>query len=263
MVRLAPPSSFNVETSNALGFAWSATSEQLFTVMQSTNSNGQSVYTLLSLYPFEVPADLTLSSSATSIAYDGSFTVTAHLGFTATNQAYSVYQTVAGHPRQLVRSCPCGLSGSFTTGGSLWTTNTTYTAVYTGEQLYEPSTVTLAVKVGAKISDSLSGYYKSSTVTGLEYRLYHRNATLKDLVTVAPNKTGECVRFEVQKSTNGVWHANTVSTCAALNKWSQTMLTSKLGSTGWYRFRPDFTASAKDITNVSTDGGWVYYVVPS
>jgi hypothetical protein len=41
------------------------------------------------------------------------------------------------------------------------------------------------------------------------------------------------------------------------------MRTSKLSSTGWYRFRPDFTASAKDTTNVSTDGGWLYYVIPT
>jgi hypothetical protein len=42
---------------------------------------------------------------------------------------------------------------------------------------------------------------------------------------------GECVRFEVQKSANGV--------------------------------RPDFAASGKDVSNVSTDGGWIYYVAPS
>jgi hypothetical protein len=37
----------------------------------------------------------------------------------------------------------------------------------------------------------------------------------------------------------------------------------KLGPTGWFRVRADFTASAKDTTNVSADGGWVYYVVTS
>jgi hypothetical protein len=257
------PSSFDVESSSPVDFAWAADSEQLFTVMRSTNIDGDSIYTLLSLYPFErVPADLTLASTATTIGYGGSFTVTAHLGVTYTNPNYSFYQTIAGHPRQLVQSCPCGLPGVVGTTASSWTTNTTYTAVYTGDALYEPKTVTLAIKVGAKIADSLSGYYKTTTVAGLQYRLYHRNATLKDLVTVTPKKTGECVRFEVQKSVGNVWHADTLSGCATLNKWSQTMLTSKLGSTGWYRFRPDFTASAKDTTNVSTDGGWLYYVVP-
>jgi hypothetical protein len=261
---LSLPPGYLVNSSDPVGFAWSANSQQLFTVIESTSAySSNPVFTLLSLYPFErVPADLTLTSTATTIGYDGSFTVTPHLGVTDGNRAYSVYRTIAGHPRQLVYSCPCDPSGSFTTSGSSWTTNTTYTAVFTGDARYQPTTVTLAIKVGVKVSNSLSGYYKSTTVAGLDYHLYHRNATLKDLVTVAPNKTGECVRFEVQKSINGVWHPDTLSGCAALNKWSQTMLTSKLGSTGWYRFRPDFTASAKDTTNVSTDGGWLYYVVP-
>lgn len=34
-----------------------------------------------------------------------------------------------------------------------------------------------------------------------------------------------------------------------------------LGPTGSFRVRADFDASAKDTTNVSTDGSWVYYVV--
>jgi hypothetical protein len=41
----------------------------------------------------------------------------------------------------------------------------------------------------------------------------------------------------------------------------QLAMSRKLGPTGWFRVRADFTASAKDTTNVSTDGGWVYYVV--
>jgi hypothetical protein len=262
---LSLPPGFQVNSSDPVGFAWSATSQQLFTVIESTSDYSPNpVFTVLPLYPFErVPADLTLTSTATTIGYDGSFTVTPHLGVTDGNRAYSVYRTIAGHPRQLVYSCPCDPSGSFTTGGSSWTTNTTYTAVFTGDARYLPTTVNLEVKVGVKIADSLSGYYKATTVAGLQYHLYHRDATLKDLVTVTPGKTGECVRFEVQKSTNGVWHPDALSGCAALNKFSQTMLTGKLGSTGWYRFRPDFTASAKDTTNVSADGGWLYYVVPS
>lgn len=48
-----------------------------------------------------------------------------------------------------------------------------------------------------------------------------------------------------------------------LNKYSQTLMSRKLGPTGWFRVRADFTASAKDTTNVSADGGWVYYVVTS
>jgi hypothetical protein len=261
---LPVPTSFDLQSSSPVGFGWSASGNQLFTVMESTSYQGDSIFSLLSLYPFEqVPAPLTLTSTATTIGYDGAFTATAHLGVTDTNRAYSVYETTPGHPKQLIHSCPCDPSGITTISGSSWTTNTTYTAVFTGDAQYLPTTVALTIKVGVKISDSLSGYYKTATVAGLDYHLYHRNATLKNLVTVAPNKTGECVRFEVQQSVKNVWHADGTTGCTALNKWSQAMLTRKLTATGWYRFRADFTASAKDTTNVSTDGPWLYYTVPS
>jgi hypothetical protein len=258
------PSSFDTESSSPIGLAWSASSEQLFTVMESGSYQGGAVYTLLSLYPLErVPADLTLTSTATTIGYDGSFTVTPHLGVTDGNRAYSVYRTIAGHPRQLVWSCPCDPSGSFTIGGTSWTTNTTYTAVFTGDARYQPTTVTLTIKVGAKVATALSGYYKTAEVSGLQYHLYHRNATLKDWVTVTPSKQGECARLEIQQAVKSVWRADATTGCVALNKWSQAAIPRTLSATGWYRVRADFTASAKDTTNVSADGGWLYYVVPS
>jgi hypothetical protein len=259
------PAGFQVNLSYPVGFAWSANSQQLFTLIESTSGYSPNpVYTLLVLSPFaRVPANLTLTSTATTVQYGASATITAHLGYTYGPPDFSVYQTPAGQPRQLLWSGEIEPSNTITSSDSSFTRNTTFTATYGGDPRYDAATVNLAIKVGVKIADSLSGYYKTTTVAGLPYHLYHRNATLKDLVTVTPSKTGECVRFEVQKSVNGVWHPDTISGCAALNKWSQTMRTSKLSSTGWYRFRPDFTASAKDTTNVSTDGGWLYYVIPS
>ena len=39
------------------------------------------------------------------------------------------------------------------------------------------------------------------------------------------------------------------------------MMARRLGPTGSFRVRADFTPSAKDTANVSTDGGWLYYEV--
>ncbi len=182
-----------------------------FTVMESGSYHGGAVFMLLSLYPFErVPAPLTLTSTATTVGYDGSFTVTPHLGVTDGNRAYSVYVTVAGHPRQLVYSCPCDPSGSFTTGGSSWTTNTTYTAVFTGDARYEPATVNLAIKVGVKVSAALSGYYQSIRISVTQYRVYHHTATLKDAVAITPDKAGECVKLQIQKYADNAWRAYTM-----------------------------------------------------
>lgn len=105
--------------------------------------------------------------------------------------------------------------------------------------------------------------YKISTVAGLQYHVYHHTATLRNLVTVVPSKVGECARLEIQQGSNSVWGRSTFTNCMDLNKYSQTVLTRKLGPTGWFRVRADFDASAKDTTNVSTDGSWVYYVVTS
>jgi hypothetical protein len=75
------------------------------------------------------------------------------------------------------------------------TRNATFTAVFTGDARYEPTTVTLDIKVGAKVATALNGYYKSAKVIGVEYRVYHQTATLKGAVTVTPDKRGECVKL--------------------------------------------------------------------
>jgi hypothetical protein len=262
---LSLPPGFQVNLSYPVGFAWSANSQQLFTVIESTSDySSNPVFTVLSLYPFErVPADLTLTSATTTIGYGGFYSVTAHLGLTYGNRAYSVYRTTAGYPRELIYSCPCDPSGSITFTGTATTRNTTFTATFTGDARYDPATVTLNIKVGAKVTSSVSGYYKISTVAGLQYHVYHHTATLRNLVTVVPSKVGECARLEIQQGSNSVWGRSTFTNCMDLNKYSQTVLTRKLGPTGWFRVRADFDASAKDTTNVSTDGSWVYYVVTS
>jgi hypothetical protein len=260
---LSLPYSYIVNASAPVGFAWSASSEQLFTIIETWSNYGNPVFTLLSLYPFErVPADLTLTSTATTVQYGAPATITAHLGVTYSNQSISVYDAVAGGPRYLDRSVDANdPSGDVIFPDPSFTRNETFTAVFSGDSHYSPATVTLAIKVGAKVSAALSGYYKIDKLSGLEYHEYHHTATLKDLVTVAPDKPGECVRLQVQQAIHGVWRADATTSCAALNKWSQAMITRRLGPTGWFRVRADFTPSAKDTANVSTDGGWGYYLV--
>lgn len=260
---LSLPPGFQVNSSDPVGFAWSANGQQLFTLIESTSYYSPNpVYTLLALSPFgKVPANLTLTSTATTVQYGSPATITAHLGVTYGNRDFSVYYQNAGQPRDLIWSGSSDPSGTITFPESSFTRNATFTAVFTGDSHYAPATVTLAIKVGAKVSSSISGYYKISTVSGLEYHAYHRTATLKDLITVVPNKTGECARLEIQQGSNSVWGRSAFTNCMGLNKYSQTLMSRKLGPTGWFRVRADFTASAKDTTNVSTDGGWVYYVV--
>ena len=257
------PYSYSVNASAPVGFGWSASSERLFTIIETWSNSGNPIFTLVSLYPFErVPTDLTLTSTATTVPYGASATITTHLGITYSNQIISFYDAVAGGPRYLDRSDEANdPSGDVLFPWPPLTRNEVFTAVFSGDSHYAPATATLEVKVGAKVSAALSGYYKMAKVSGLEYHVYHHTATLKDLVTIAPDKPGECVRLQVQQASGSVWRADATTSCAALNKWSQTMMARKLGPTGWFRVRADFTPSAKDTANVSTDGGWVYYEV--
>jgi hypothetical protein len=112
----------------------------------------------------------------------------------------------------------------------------------------------VTIKVGVKITAAQSGYYKSTKVSGTEYRVYHHTATLKDAVTVAPDHGGECVKLQVQDYSHGTWRADKTTT-------SHGALRLKLGATGRFRVRADFVRSAKDIANVNTDGSWLYYEV--
>jgi hypothetical protein len=260
---LSLPYSYSVNASAPVGFGWSANSEQLVTIIETWSNYGNPVFTLVSLYPFErVRADLTLTSTATTVQYGGAPTITVHLGVTYSNQSISLYDAVAGGPRYLDRSDEANdPSGDVIFPWPSLTRNEVFTAVFSGDSHYSPATVTLTVKVGVKIASSLSGYYKTAVLSGLDYRVYHHTATLKNLVTVTPTKPDECARLQVEQGRNGVWGAATTTDCATLNKWSQTMMARKLGPTGFFRVRADFTPSAKDITNVSTDGGWVYYEV--
>ena len=256
-----PPTTYTANSSPA-GFAWAADSQQLFTVIESSINDGSPVFTVLSLYRFErVPTDLTLTSTATTIPYNGSFTVTAHLGFTDSSGAYSVYQTIAGQPRRLDWSCPCGLTGSFITGGSSWKINETLTAVYAGNALYEPRTVTLSIKVGVKVAAALTGYYKSAEVSGIDYRVYHHTATLKDAVTVTPGKRGECAQLQVQEYSKGAWRPGITTKCGTLNKSSKVIIAVKPTALGRFRIRANFVRAKTDTANVSTAGSWLYYEV--
>jgi hypothetical protein len=256
------PSSFINPASAPVAFGWSADGTRLFTVVESTSLYVSSpLYSILTLYPFErVPADLTIPTTATAVSYGHQVTVSPHLGFTYSNINFSFYMTPAGMKRQLIWVASSGPGAGVTTTTSP-TRNVTFTAVFTGDARYLPTTVTLEISVGVKITTALSGYYKSTSIGGTEYRVYHHTATLKDAVTVAPDHSGECVRLQVQEYSHGAWRADTTAGCEALSKTSHATLTRKLGATGRFRVRADFVRAAKDTTNASTDGSWLYYEV--
>jgi hypothetical protein len=249
----------------AADFAWASDSQRLFTVVESvTNQPGSPVFSVVSLYPFEqVPTELWLGTSAASVGYNGTVSLLAYLGFTNTNRAIALYETPAGEPRKLLWSGAVTASGYANANAvETLTRDTTFTEVFTGDARYLPGTTTATVQVRPYVASAISGYYKTAIVSGLDYHLYHRDGTLKDLATITPANPGQCVRLEIQQADGYVWKPDTTTGCAALNNNGQATIPRALTTTGWYRLRVDFTPTAT-ATNAAADSGWLYYTIPS
>lgn len=141
--------------------------------------------------------------------------------------------------------------------------STTFSVVYKGDAHYLPKTIVRAVTVRARVSMTNNGYFASTRIGGVRYRVYHHTALLGAFVTVAPDKHGQCVELEVQQRVSGGWIANQVFGCFALN--SSSKVTAYLGllraGTARYRVRADYERSSKDPSNLSTDSSWFYFEV--
>jgi hypothetical protein len=81
--------------------------------------------------------------------------------------------------------------------------------------------------------------------------------------TVAPNKAGQCVRYQAQQYYSGAWHTLTTSDCYALDSASKG--TAELSLTNAvdkkFRMRAEYVHSAHDNSSLSTWGGWLYFTV--
>jgi hypothetical protein len=109
----------------------------------------------------------------------------------------------------------------------------------------------------------LSNYYASRHIGGVTYRLFHRHALMHVNVTVRPNKSGQCIKFELQVHYQGAWHGETTR-CGHLDASSKISIKVNLtrASLGYhYRIRADYVRSGKDTTNLSNNSAWKYFIV--
>jgi hypothetical protein len=211
----------------------------------------------------KIPATLTLSGPA-SVSYNTAISVTAHLGATYANRTVSVYAQWDGSTsKRLLKTANVNSSGNLTISYTA-PHSTTFSVVFGGDAHYAAKTVTRDVGVRAFTATSIGGYYASKKAGGTTYRLFHRSSYLYVTATTAPDKSGQCVSIEVQEYYGGAWHANETTGCSVLNGSSQLYgyLTVTNGDPGYqYRVRADYTRSATDVSNLSTDSGWQYVLV--
>jgi hypothetical protein len=207
---------------------------------------------------------LSVAASAGTVNYRANVTVTAHLGATYKNRQVSVYaQTLTTKNWTLLKTATVSSSGNLAvTYAPAY--STTFAAAFTGDARYAPRTVTRTVSVRVAVSQVLSGYYASETYKGALYRIYHHTATLRDAITVAPNKRGECVKAQVQILQGGSWVNDfPVTSCGALSSTSRVPGSFGLGNAAGarYRIRALFYHSASDPRNVNNASSWLYFRV--
>jgi hypothetical protein len=206
---------------------------------------------------------LSITTGATTFNYRSTIHVTAHLGTTYTNRTVSIYAQWDGYRgKALLKTGRVNSRGDLTVSYSA-PHSTTFSAVFTGDAHYAARTVSHDVGVRASVAESIGGYYTSTHYGSTLYRVYHHTASLQESVAVAPNKSGECVKVEVQIYYQGKWYADLTTGCGSLNSASKISgLFSLSQATGYrYRIRADYVRSSKDVSNLSNDSGWLYFVV--
>ncbi len=210
------------------------------------------------------PTSLALTTGGTTFTYEPTIHVTADLGTTHTNRTVSIYaQWFGSKERRLLKA------GAVNSRGELTVTyraphSTRFSAVFSGDSQYLPETVTSSVYVRARVLGSVGGYYASRRLGGVLYRLFRVNALLDAAAAVAPDKRGECVKFEVQEYYQGAWHPNVISPCVGLSRSSRAVQPFGLAQAdiGYhYRVRAGYLPSATDQTNLSGGSSWLYFIV--
>jgi len=213
----------------------------------------------------KIPSSLRLTASGGTVNYRAAVTVTAHLGTTYNGRTVRIYATAFG-----TRTAVLIKAGRVNSRGDLTVSyrparSTTFSATFAGDAKYQPATASRTVYVRAGVTQKLSGYYGSEYIGSTLYLVYHGSGTLTSAVTVAPNKKGGCVAFEVQQYYQGTWQANTASSCQLLGASSSTAIKYLLSGAvgGQFRIRGDFNRASGDTTNANASSPWAYFTVTS
>lgn len=213
----------------------------------------------------KIPSSLRLSARRGTVNYRAAVTVTAHLGATYNRRTVRIYARAFGTKTTVLIKV-----GRVNSRGDLTVSyrparSTRFSATFAGDAKYQPATASRTVYVRARVTQKLRGYYSSEHIGSSLYRLYHGSGRLASAITVAPNKKGGCVAFEVQQFFQGAWQPNTMSSCQRLGASSRTSIKYSLSGAvgGQFRIRGDFNRAKGDTTNKNASSAWAYFSVTS
>ncbi|MHA6761166.1 YncE family protein [Streptacidiphilus sp. PAMC 29251] len=200
---------------------------------------------------------VSLATNAADYGYGATATVTAHLGTSYNGRTLSIYAQPYGGAKVLVRTGTVDAHGKLTASYRI-TRRTVFTVSFAGDYRTAPATASAVGYAYAQLAEAQAGYYTSTHRGSTLYRVYHHTAHPKIAVGVAPNKTGECVYFQVQEYSAGAWHTVISTSCQKLNSGSTAAgtLTLPRAAGHLYRFSARYAHSAADTANLSTAGPW-------
>lgn len=130
---------------------------------------------------------------------------------------------------------------------------TNFSVRFAGDASYAPTFAARLVKVHARTTNSLSGYYSTS----YSWRLYHNEQTPALTAKVAPAKPGACVYLRIERYINGTWTYVRTSSCYKLSSTSTVTTQVSLTRTIGMRYRISGLNTAV-IQPTSHNAPWVY-----
>jgi hypothetical protein len=206
------------------------------------------------------PLSITAKSSYT---YGTEVHLTVSLRAKEAGARVKFYATPAGGQAKLVTSAKVSAKGKLQPV-YLLTKGTKFTVVFAGDARDAPRTVSREVAATAKVISSITGYYKTTKISGTTYRVYHSGSTLTLHSTVAPEAHGQCLEPETEQWDKGVgWDADSRYGCDKLSSASHDTAPFSLGKAvgDKYRIRARFVHGKNNAAIHSAQGGWTYFEV--
>jgi len=194
---------------------------------------------------------MTISTNASNYRYGATAYVTGHLG-TTQSRTLKLTAKPYGSTATTLKTGTVNGSGNLSSSRVV-SRRTTFYAIFAGDAVYEPRTVYRTVTVGARIAQSLTGYYGTSG----SYRLYRQSTDPQINVVVSPNNAGACQSFTAQAYQSGAWSTFSTASCMQLD-YGSSVAAYLVGNhpTGIsFRVRSTFNGST---LNSKTVGGWLY-----
>jgi hypothetical protein len=223
----------------------------------------------LALLPAAARADsvikpqLSISAPVTGNPYGTIVKLTVTLSPAAADHRVTLYASPYGGQRQLVKTAQINAQGKWYPTYAI-TRKTTFTVVSAGDAGHDPLSASVTLNAYARVANRITGYVKTTKISGLGYDVYHGAGTLRLYSTVSPDKHGECLEPETEQYDSGSgWDADTKYGCDTLDSQSHDSapFTLNLAIGDRYRIRGDYVRSAKDLANLNEQGPWLYFTV--